>query len=91
MQKRKTLVTKPLFSTRNMSTTVIGFEPKQYVPPAKVRVSRNTRAYSHNTQDAVVRLGPQMNLEDLKKYTKPEMGRIITKSTMVMERQNDYI
>jgi hypothetical protein len=72
-----------------MSTTAIGFEPRQYVPPARVRVNRNIRATSQNTEEATVRLGPQMHPEDLKKYTKPEMGRLVTMSTMEKGSHND--
>lgn len=80
MQKRKTLVTtKPLFTTRTMSTTQVGFLNKPYVPPGKVKINRNARATSQNEE---LRLAPQMNPQELKKYTNPVIGRVHSKLNM---------
>ena len=52
---------KPLFTARTFSTSEFGIEPRQYIPPAKVKINhRNTRATSQNAQDETVRLRPQL-------------------------------
>lgn len=80
MNKKKNQI-KTLCSSRTMSTNEIGVQPRHYIPPAKIKLSRNARATSQISHDPVA-LKPQLRAEDLKKLAKPEVGLFHYKSSL---------
>ena len=54
--------------------------------PGKVKANnKNMRATSQHTLEEGTRLRPQLEAKDLKRFTKPEVGRYLAKSSLNME------